>query len=553
MRSRLRESLQHFDTPRPRQEPAIDPAYIKPDIPLPQTDDEKGNFLPLNTNNPIIEVINIDDNDEDTVVSSTGISSKFLKRSLKRKQKQMFKKMRRLQQNQQSVEGKEPIFIFIDSPESTSVKEENRDASETNIKTENTQNTSVKQEFNDNLSISTMDIKSEAIVDSTVKTERNELIENGEGAEHNGEVRLKVEQESVGGSIQITIKSDSSSETSSVSSLPLSALVKPEPSCTVKSELEASSAEISSTDIKDEAQTESPTEEEKDIKHSITPDTTSSDSLDGITSVISVEEMKVDVSEDSLNVNNNVNEYNDEDMVELDVVGYTEEDRENESEVTAATSKMEIDLSEEDRENESEVTAVTSKMEVDLSEEVDSKLSTDGMPLPNNEPQNSIDNTPEKSDVSQKSVEDNAKSISWAEMKKHNVPLISLQESDDEESEEEGDEVQPLIKPKHCKTTGSVLSALQIFAPYCPQVSEDVPKIKISFDMYLAADFRKSQRGLPQFRIAVFGGSEPVPSPAQLQELQSRFQDRVPVLRAVVTPGSVVFYSCANVSLPILL
>ncbi|KAG8249971.1 tRNA splicing endonuclease 54 [Homalodisca vitripennis] len=97
----------------------------------------------------------------------------------------------------------------------------------------------------------------------------------------------------------------------------------------------------------------------------------------------------------------------------------------------------------------------------------------------------------------------------------------------------------------------SVLSALQIFSPFTPAVPDNIPKLKISFDMYLPTDYRKAQRSLPHFRIVVFGGMDPIPSPAQLLELQQRFKDSVPVLRAVVTPDSVVFYTCSDVSLPV--
>lgn len=52
---------------------------------------------------------------------------------------------------------------------------------------------------------------------------------------------------------------------------------------------------------------------------------------------------------------------------------------------------------------------------------------------------------------------------------------------------------------------GTVLRALQVFSPFTPRVSENVTKLKISFDMYLATDFRKAQRSLPHYRIVVFG------------------------------------------------
>lgn len=52
---------------------------------------------------------------------------------------------------------------------------------------------------------------------------------------------------------------------------------------------------------------------------------------------------------------------------------------------------------------------------------------------------------------------------SWAEMKKQNVPLGRTKETVDEvdsSSEEDGEEVRPLIRPRHCKTIGK----FQIFA-----------------------------------------------------------------------------------------
>uniref|UniRef100_A0A1B6GV98 tRNA-splicing endonuclease subunit Sen54 N-terminal domain-containing protein n=1 Tax=Cuerna arida TaxID=1464854 RepID=A0A1B6GV98_9HEMI len=152
-----------------------------------------------------------------------------------------------------------------------------------------------------------------------------------------------------------------------------------------------------------------------------------------------------------------------------------------------------------------------------------------------------------------KNVTSYGQGSSWAEVKKSNLPLTNFMGSEVEENsdEEEDVEIRPLIKPKHCKTIGSVLTALQIFSPYKPAVPDNIPKLKISFDMYLPADYRKAQRSLPHFRIVVFGGMDPIPSPAQLLELQQRFKDSVPVLRAVVTADSVVFYTCSDMSLPV--
>ncbi|XP_054282649.1 uncharacterized protein LOC128999904 isoform X2 [Macrosteles quadrilineatus] len=477
----------------------IDPAYIKPDIPLPGVPGEENSnsqldFIPIpssNSSNKPVEIISIDDNDDDFVPRRGMISKIAYRTETKRRKKEEAKKRREEEAvsqkscpNANSKENTVPEIIFLDSPVSNSsfspaVKEENETTVRVKSELLNEQRNVKQEESNP----TTANVKQESAEGSTVKEENQTgvTVKSEETAQSAGVsgVRVKVEHGEAGQSVRVEIKIESSSDTSSVVSLPISNLVKEEPS-QVKEENIA---------IKTEDANNVKTEEDRhELKEVLDP-------------VVQVAE--VDTTENT----------------EMDTI-------DNEAESS-------------NKDNSEAVSNMSDNIVLAGSEEVNSIESC-----------SSSENVCNRTDISENSPK--GKVSTWADVKKQNLPLSTSQdaESQDEFDNEEDEELKPLLRPRHCKTIGTVLSALQIFSPFSASPPEDILRLKISFDLYLPVEFRKSHRGLPQYRIVVFKGTDPLPSPAQLREVNQRFQDKVPVLSAVVAPGSVVFYTFSNVQLP---
>ncbi|KAG8249970.1 tRNA splicing endonuclease 54 [Homalodisca vitripennis] len=254
--SRLSPSPRHIrflDTDFP-----VDPAYIKPDVPLTgeQSNDlgDREGFIPFrNSTNqtPLEEVIDI--SNDDTVAPERKEIGKCFQQKRKRKlKKKMRMAKKRLHQNSS---GKDPVIIFLDSPTTSDVpvKQEINEVSTVKVKSETIEqnvSVSVKQESE---VTSTLGVKAELNENTSIKTERNadERQETGVKSEASNEVRVKLEQDQSGTNLRVEIKIESSSDTSSVNSLPITSLVKSEPNASIK--LESSSiGDVSLTEIKEE-------------------------------------------------------------------------------------------------------------------------------------------------------------------------------------------------------------------------------------------------------------------------------------------------------------
>uniref|UniRef100_A0A1B6M1V8 tRNA-splicing endonuclease subunit Sen54 N-terminal domain-containing protein n=1 Tax=Graphocephala atropunctata TaxID=36148 RepID=A0A1B6M1V8_9HEMI len=656
----------------------VDPAYIKPDVPLPVEalhQEESDEFIPLrcSTNRVTSEVIDISTEDKFVPRSRGGFGNRP-----QHKRKRRMKKMGRMAKKKlvQNNSSEDPIVIFLDSPTVSSsysddvpVKQEISDVSTVSVKSENKieQNSSVAVKHE----IDTVHVKAELDKNISVKAEgsTNNWQETRVKSEESNEVRVKLEQDQTGSNLRVEINIESSSDTSSGRSLPIASLVKSEPAATVKSESNPSTVDVSSTEIKRESAIGTDTsvvkQESKsnswktDIEHSSEQKEAENSEVQRVSDHSSEhrgsenlqKETEAENSEvqraydhssehrESENLQNETESENPTKEMDTDIPSECEDSGISSEQISTISGRMETDNSTEQMESESidqnatisgnsvledsVVSLGNSASEFERDEEMDVDVSTSNQNCEietmssriaggvssseigledtvkmvksasrTNKPVTSdirvntsdaqenvssdirvdLDPSEVEGDLSSRIIsdeisrtkqsgssearKDNAsygQGSSWAEVKKSHHPLTNFQGSEvkDESDEEEDGDIRPLIKPRHCKTIGTVLSALQIFSPFSPEAPENIPKLKISFDMYLPTDFRKSQRGLPQFRIVVFGGMDPIPSPAQLSELQHRFEDSVPVLRAVVTPDSVVFYTCSDVSLPV--
>nr|XP_018895652.1 PREDICTED: homeobox protein 2 [Bemisia tabaci] len=118
-------------------------------------------------------------------------------------------------------------------------------------------------------------------------------------------------------------------------------------------------------------------------------------------------------------------------------------------------------------------------------------------------------------------------------------------------SPQEKGKMESLLQPYHCKNLGTALSALQIFKSKVREAG-DFLHLKVSFDVYQPKKvFAKVSRSDPDFRIIVTSYLDPVPSPAQINELSSRYSDNVKILFAVVHPNTISFFFIGNVHVPV--
>lgn len=119
----------------------------------------------------------------------------------------------------------------------------------------------------------------------------------------------------------------------------------------------------------------------------------------------------------------------------------------------------------------------------------------------------------------------------------------------------EGDTV-PLIKPSEANSTASVLSKLQIVKPIKfadHQVSNESVSIsyRISFNVHISMQQKKSDLGDPNFRVVICKHHDSPPSLLELVQLTKQ-SDGVNLKLAVVNQGTVSFYGIFGTDLPTL-
>ena len=158
------------------------------------------------------------------------------------------------------------------------------------------------------------------------------------------------------------------------------------------------------------------------------------------------------------------------------------------------------------------------------------------------------------------------------------IEVVSLSDSDDSDKESGttlsssltegplyklwGGNTKPLLQPADAKSTASILSKLNLqmdkqkslaTKPHCTKNIESNTNLtfKIIYDVYLPkATFRKSTWRSPDYRISVCKTTDQLPIHNDVQLLTERYEDSVPLLFAVCSLSSIVFYCFSKVELP---
>jgi len=111
--------------------------------------------------------------------------------------------------------------------------------------------------------------------------------------------------------------------------------------------------------------------------------------------------------------------------------------------------------------------------------------------------------------------------------------------------------VGPLISPEMGGSLKEVYNRLSMDPSVNSNYIEGfADKLLVSYDLYLAEHYKKSPRTLPNYRVIIQTFSSPFPSPASLAHLDKQYPDQVPFLFAVVSGGTVTFFSLDRVELP---
>lgn len=421
--SRQRASLPPIPTIPPRTE---DPAYMKPDVPfcgnsnLPQ--ERLDNSIPLRANSDVeMEIVQVIGDGNLTPQKRTG--TKMSKRKRKNRQKRISNKKKRMCFDTQV----RPVIIILDSPLSNNssadlieVKHQANDVPSENNTSESGsgQNLEVKQESRED----SLEIKTEQTTLTIVKNEQS-MTETSVKSENCCDISVKPEKNESGSNSQTEIKTESfSSNSTSVSIEPVSIepLVKLESNISFKSE---PNVQFEESNIKDENSCHS-----QDITP-VKPD--------------EVNEVKLE------NLSDLASENNVDRTVNATVSRQDKEVAKGTSISTSSVIQSEVSLS-AGIQNNVKLQPFGNEMEVEESDEVSRNTSeiTSSALIKN---MNSEDNEVSLGNVS-----------SWAEVKKHNIPISNLPESisdkesdSDDKDENDSDEIKPLIRPKHCRTIGN--------------------------------------------------------------------------------------------------
>eukprot|EP00092_Neocalanus_flemingeri_P022916 GFUD01024844.1.p1 GENE.GFUD01024844.1~~GFUD01024844.1.p1 ORF type:complete len:365 (+),score=102.88 GFUD01024844.1:102-1097(+) len=110
--------------------------------------------------------------------------------------------------------------------------------------------------------------------------------------------------------------------------------------------------------------------------------------------------------------------------------------------------------------------------------------------------------------------------------------------------------VGPLISPEMGGSLREVYGRLNMDPPANKKYKGRVEELDVTYDLYLAENYKKSHKTLPDYRIIIQTFSSPLPNQKSLAKLESQFPDRVPFLFAVVNGGTVTFFNVDRVELP---
>lgn len=399
-----------------------DPAYMKPDVPFcrnpNQPQERLDNSIPLRANSDVeMEIVQVIGDGNLTPQKRTG--TKMSKRKRKNRQKRILNKKMCFDTQVR------PVIIILDSPLSNNssadlieVKHQASDVPSENNTSESGsgQNLEVKQESREG----SLEIKTEQTTLTIVKNEQS-VTETSVKSENCCDISVKPEKNESGSNSQTEIKTESSSSNStSVSNVSIEPLVKLESNISFKSE---PNVKFEESNIKDENSCHS-----QDITP-VKPDEVNEVKLENLSDLASAD-----------NVDRTVN------------ATVSQQDKKVAKGTSISTSSViqsEVSLS-AGIENNVNLQPFGNEMEVEESDEVSRNTSdiTSSALIKNMNPE---DNEVSLSNVS-----------SWAEVKKHNIPISNLPESisdkesdSDDKDEKYSDEIKPLIRPKHCRTIGN--------------------------------------------------------------------------------------------------
>jgi len=110
--------------------------------------------------------------------------------------------------------------------------------------------------------------------------------------------------------------------------------------------------------------------------------------------------------------------------------------------------------------------------------------------------------------------------------------------------------VGPLISPEMGGSLREVYSRLAMDTISNNKYKGPVEKLIVTYDLYLAENYKKSQRPPPDYRVIIQSMSSNLPNMKSLNMLDKCYPDKVPFLFAVVSGGTVTFFSIDRVTLP---
>jgi len=110
--------------------------------------------------------------------------------------------------------------------------------------------------------------------------------------------------------------------------------------------------------------------------------------------------------------------------------------------------------------------------------------------------------------------------------------------------------VGPLISPEMGGSLREVYSRLTMDTLTNNKYKGPVEKLIVTYDLYLAENYKKSQKPPPDYRVIIQSMSSNLPNMKSLNMLDKCYPDKVPFLFAVVSGGTVTFFSIDRVTLP---
>jgi len=110
--------------------------------------------------------------------------------------------------------------------------------------------------------------------------------------------------------------------------------------------------------------------------------------------------------------------------------------------------------------------------------------------------------------------------------------------------------VGPLISPEMGGSLREVYSRITMDTLSNKKYKGPVETLNVTYDLYLAENYKKSQKPPPDYRVIIQSMSSNLPNMKSLNMLDKSYPDKIPFLFAVVSGGTVTFFSIDRVELP---